>query len=575
MKNLDTKFPKRALSVLMASATTLALIGCGGTGQDDQTPSTSSTQFSGVAIDGALARATVYLDSNNNATRDPWEDYAFTDNDGYYSYNPKTNTDYCASSAPASEKIYCLKSSRSFSNVVVRVDGGYDLLTGEPFLGQMSRRVELEESTSSVDSVVSPLTTLLTNVESSNDRSNLLNALRISENDLDINYLDSDGMGSVNSGLLNTALKVHKTVTILSDRLNDNYEELGDEVGTMNDPSSEVYRNLAQELTASSNTGLDNILQDTQALTRIMDNSERVLRDLYQQKELNLPEDLGSSESPNQLSRVVNIASNIPNIVNRLIDPISTIDTSGAQGSARALETFVIKSVNEGRNDDPSIDNAVDFFTNEANTTLVDALTSALSGERGDLSALVSNDFSGSDFDSEEEINQASRLDDSAQPLSLLAGRTLKVSELDLGSAPNNLKDSEVEFYFTGDTDAISGQFTSCVKFIDGASTDGTLGEGNSRGELVNGYWSMLGASSDNRSSFSVLLTIEFLGATYQAILKPNGTATIANTEYERIRFDFDGEIKNWYSVDGLTTTEVAPTSNTDCETRLPSRVGI
>lgn len=382
-------------------------------------------------------------------------------------------------------------------------------------------------------------------------------------------------MGSVNSGLLNTALKVHKTVTILSDRLNDNYEELNNEVGTMNDPSSEVYRNLAQELITGSNTGLDNLLQDTQALTRIMDNSENVLRGLYEQKELNLPEDLGSSESPNQLTRVVNIASNIPNIVNRLIDPISTIDTSGAQGSARALETFVIKSVNEGSNDDSSIDNAIDFFTNESNTSLINALTSALSNERGDLTSLSSNDFSGSDFDSEEEITQAARLDDSAQPLSLLAGSTLKVSDLDLGNAPNDLKDAEVEFYFMGNADDISGSLAACAKFIDGARTDGTLGEGNSRGELVSGYWSMLGASSDNRSSFSVLLTIDFLGATYQAILKPNGTATIANTEYERIRFDFDGEIKSWYSVDGLTTTEVVPTSNADCETRLPSRVGI
>lgn len=567
MKNLDTKFPKRALSVLMASAATLALIGCGGTGQDDQTPSTSSTQFSGVVIDGALARATVYLDSNNNGTRDPWEDSAFTDNDGYYSFNPITNTDYCASSAPDSEKIYCLQSTRSFSNVVVRIDGGYDLLTGEPFLGQMSRRVELEESENSVTSVVSPLTSLLTNVESNDDRSNVLNALRISENDLDINYLDSDGLGSVNSSLLNKALKVHKTVTVLADRLNDNYEALNNEVGTMNDPSSEVYRNLAQELTANSDTGLDNVLRDAQALTRILDNSERVVRDLYEQKELDLPTDLGSSESPDQFTRVVNIASNVPNIVNRLIDPISTIDTSGAQGSARALEAFVIKSVNEGSSDDSSIDNAIDFFINEPNVSLINALTSALSNDRGDLSSLVSNDFSGSDFDSEE--------DDSAQPLSLLAGKTLKVSDLDLGNAPNDLKDAEVEFYFMGNANDISGSLAACAKFIDGANIDGTLGDGNSRGELVDGYWSMLGASSDNRSSFSVLLTIEFLGATYQAILKPNGTATIANTEYERIRFDFDGEIKSWYSVDGLTTTEVVPTSNADCETRLPSRVGI
>lgn len=574
MKNLDKIFPKRALSVLMAAAT-LALIGCGGTGQDDQTPSTSSTQFSGVAIDGALARATVYLDSNNNATRDPWEDYAFTDNDGYYSYNPKTNTDYCASSALASEKIYCLRSTRSFSNVVVRIDGGYDLLTGEPFLGQMSRRVDLEESTSSVDSVVSPLTTLLTNVETDSDRTNVLNALRINENDLDVNYLDVNGSGAIDSGLLNKALKVHKTVTILSDRLNDNYAELNNEVGTMNDPSTEVYRNLARELSTNSSSELDITLQDTQALTRIMDNSESVLRGLYEQKELNLPTDLGSPESPGQFTRVVNITSNVANIVNRLIDPIDTIDTSGAQGRARALETLVIKSVNEGSNDDSSIDNAIDFFTNESNTSLIDTLTSALSTERGDISSLVSNDFSGSDFDSEEEITQASRLEDNAQPLSEIAGKSLKVSDLDLGYGPNNLNDAEVEFYFMGNEASIEGSLRACVKYIEDASTDGTLGEGNSRGELVSGYWSMLGANADTRSSFSVLLTIDFLGATYQAILKPNGTATIANTEYERIRFDFDGEIKSWYSENGLTTTEVVPSSNADCETRLPSRIGI
>lgn len=567
------KCTKQNLRSAVAAVTALALIGCGGTGQDNQSPSTSSTQFTGVAIDGALARATVYLDSNNNGTRDPWEDYAFTDNDGYYSFNPKTNTNYCADSAPASEKIYCLQSSRSFSDVIVRVDGGYDLLTGEPFLGQMSRRVDMTDVTDSVDSVVSPLTTLLTDISDTTDRSSVLNALRIGESDLDVNYLDTDGAGGINANLLNVSLKIHKSVTVLSDRLNDNYSELNSAVGVMNDPSSQIYRNLARELVDNNENGLNAVLQDSQALTRVLDRSESVLRNLYTDKELSLPTDLGSIETPNQFSRVVNVSMNIPSVVDKLINPVE-IDTPSTLGGARALESLIIKSVNE-RTDDSSIDAAINFFLDETNNNLITALTSSLASDRADLSALVSNDFSGSDFDSEEDVTQASRLEDNAQPLSEIAGKSLRVAELDLGYGPSNLKDAEVEFYFMGNATDLSGPLDACVKYIEDANVDGTLGDGSTRGELVTGYWSMLGASNDNRSSFSVLLTIEFLGATYQAILKPNGSATIGNVTYERIRFDFDGEIKSWYSATGLTLTEVVPSTNEDCETRLPSRIGL
>ena len=86
---LSTK--KRWLSVAIAGA---LLAGCGGTGQDDGSPSLDIQEFGGSVIDGYLARASVFLDTNNNGTRDAWEPSAFTDNEGFYSFNPRSGTDY-------------------------------------------------------------------------------------------------------------------------------------------------------------------------------------------------------------------------------------------------------------------------------------------------------------------------------------------------------------------------------------------------------------------------------------------------------------------------------------------------
>lgn len=559
-------------------AAAVMLSACGGSGQDKYTGSgdfsSGGTLFSGAAIDGALARATVYLDTNNNATRDPWEDFAFTDNDGYYSFNPKTNTDYCAADAPDSEKIYCLKSSRSFSNVVVRVDGGYDLLTGEPFLGQMSRRVELEENESSKDSVVSPLTTLLTDVESDEDRDSLLNALQIQKEDLDVNYLDSDGDGAIHTGLLNKALKVHKTVTVLSDRLSDNYEALGDQTGVMNDPSSAVYKNMALELIGSDNTvgeALDNVLKNPQVLSRIMDTSESILRELYESKDLDLPQDMGDSQNPGGFNRVVEIAQSIPDVVDQLLSSDESFSFEEAVGNARALESLVIKAVTEGPQEDSSIDDAVDFFTSEETEDLVDALTESLSSDLADVTSLASSGFG---FGSVEEIEEVAVLPEGSDAFTSMVGMQLRVSDLYLGTQ-NALRDIELEAYFTGSEGAIAGTFTACAKYIEDALPDGTLGDGNTHGELISGFWSMLGATENDPESYSILMTLEFLGATYQAIMKTVGTTTIDGVEYQQIRFDNSGEYKIWHSLNGVEAAESVPTTVSECEQRLPSRVGL
>lgn len=575
-KSPFTKFGAYSLLAVMISA-------CGGTGQDSNSPQTTSQTFSGLAIDGNLARATVFVDSNNNGTRDPWETFAFTDNEGYFSYNPNTDTNYCTSTASAQESQYCLRTVTRLDNLVIRVDGGYDILTGEPFMGQMSRRLTTEEQESNDISVISPVTSLLSNIESTTEQASLLSSLGLEQQHLNVNYLNTDGAGNIDSNLLNTALKIHKTVAILSDRLTDTYSQIGEEFDTPNDASSSVYPNLAQELLKTSRS-LDQVLADTNTLASVLDSAEADLRRIYENKDIVLPQDLGSVENPSSFSRVIDISSNIPDVINRLIDPVDTnLTNNQAIGTTRALETLVIKTVNETSTnntarEDSSIENLIRFFdtdTNSENSDLVTTLINTLSQPTADLTSLANNDFSGSDFDTEEEVRASAALDEGAAPFAMIGNQTLRVSKLDLGYGPNNLDDSEVEFYFTGMSTDTDGAFDACVKFIEDASEDGTLDDGSTRGELVTGFWSLLGAEGQNAESYSLLITITFLGTTYQAILKPNGSVTIDDTEYSVIRFDFDGEVENWHSVNGFTTTEVTPTSNSDCETRLPSRIGI
>ncbi|MGJ8694410.1 MAG: hypothetical protein ACSHW0_18225 [Thalassotalea sp.] len=571
MKYINQTFSKTKLALCLSSA--LLVSACGGTDQDDGSASNFEQTFSGQAIDGYLARSTVFIDSNNNGTRDAWEAFAFTDNDGYYSYNPLTDTNYCASDASAQEQQYCLVSNVEYGNVVIRIDGGYDVLTGEPFLGQMSRRVNAEVQSEVDNSVISPITSLLTNVDNTSDRTSLLNSLNINEQDLNIDYLNTDGQGTVDTGLLNTALKIHKVVAVLSDRLTDTYTEIGEDFGTPNDASSAVYPNLAQQI-INSGSHLDQALSDQSVLLSALDDAEGALREVYERKEFELPEDMGSVATPNAFTRVAEIGSQISSVVDNLINVNNTsFDLNDAIGGSRALETLVIKTVNEGNNQDNSIENVINFFNPENNNgDLVEELLRNLALETGDLNSLVRNDFTGDDFDSIEDISQASSLPTNSQPFTAIGGLSLKVSDLDLGFAPNNLDDSEVEFYFNGIESAISGDFLACVKHINDANVNGKLGEGSTRGELVDGYWSLLGSAEGNIKSYSLLITLNFLGTTYQAILKPAGKETINNTEYQLIRFDNDGELKNFHSLVGLTEIGSIPSSNAECEARLPSR---
>lgn len=553
---------------------TLALSACGGTGQDEGSPNSTAVQqtFHGRAVDGYLTRASVYLDTNNNGTRDAWEPFAFTDDDGYFGVNALTGTDYCATESSADQKQFCLRSTLFRSSAIIRVEGGYDVYTGEPFFGQMSKRLTNIASQSSVidTSVVSPLTTLTTNIQTMHERSRLLSNLGLVESDLDIDYLNVMQTGMIDHELLNTALKVHKASSVLADRLTDHYHQIGEEFGTPNDATATIYQNVAQML-STTDTSLETLLNDTSMLRTIIRNSERHLRSIYDQRDFDLPSEVSEE--------VIARASEVANTISHTVDALITAENSDAtdhqrlKGLTRGLETLFLKAIHETALDQ-SIEQAFQFLTSPENATLRSVLIQSLSEDDADVSRLAGHHFTGDDFQTAEGVARISRIGPAAEKFTGIAGKQLRISDLDLGQAPHRLRDMELEIYFEGADAALKGSFKACGKFIEDAHIDGTLGEGNTRGELLRGYWSLMNPSADD-SSYNVLLTIEFLGSTYSATMKSVGPSQVNSTEYKQIRFDHDGEYRIWHSENGLQETDVTPDSHKECEARLPSRVGL
>ena len=574
--SLPFSLPRKKLTTAIIITGSIALSACGGSGKQDQGhASTNNNTFSGVAIDGHIARSKVFIDTNNNATRDPWEPYAFTDDEGYYGYNPNTDTNYCASNAEPEQQQYCLKTASSFSNVVIRIDGGYDILTGEPFIGQLSRRIDARIPDDIQNTIISPITTLLTSISDSTESSNVFASLGIEPADLDVDYLNAEGNGEVNSYLLNTAIKIHKTVTVLSDRIDDNYEAMHENTGMPNDASQSIYQSLAASL-ARPEQNLDITLTNNEQLINIMDTAEDTIRAIYTQRDVALPADMGSTQAPGKHARAAKLAAQVPPVVNRLLNVLDiSMDHGQVLGNARALEAVVIKAINERTENDTYIDNAFSFFLDDNNDSKLESLRLALSDDQADINALATNDFIGSDFETVQDITNAARIRDDANAFSSLDKKQLKISDLDLGFAPSNLNDIELELYFSAGESGLSGSIIACAKYIDGASQT-RLGEGNFRGEVLSGFWSLLGATEEKPSSYSLLLTFDFLGANYQAIMKPAGETTISGTNYQQIRFDYDGEIRVWHSQAGFAEqSQSNPQNAKDCEQRLPSRVGL
>ena len=286
-KNLYTLSIRATISTAL-----LALAGCGLTPQDEGLGSSSSKPVSGVVVDGYLAGATVYVDVNENNKLDAWEKRALTDTKGYYSYNPITEVNYCELPESDSKYIHCLNSPAGFDEVMVRMTGGYDLATVEPFTGTISMRMNLTSAVITTPLAATPITGLMSEM-TDEEQVQFLSDEGITANVATSDFLDYNNslIASDRRKLLNLALKAHKVADVVAVMLDGDFDQgllttggtakggfFGVEEKIPVDGSLYVYQAMIEEAITTSST-LSDILSDVTKLEAVIELAKTKITD--------------------------------------------------------------------------------------------------------------------------------------------------------------------------------------------------------------------------------------------------------------------------------------------------------
>ena len=194
--NTLSRMQKRARWLLLAPVTAAALVACGGGGSGSG--ATASSTINGVAVDGYIQGATVFLDRNGNGSPDNGEPSAVTDSSGRYSLNTTGI------------------SAAELTGLKVIVSGGVDTDTGYAFTGRLSARVEDAAS----GQVVTPLTTLVDAMvaqglasDPDSARSQIAKALGLSASDL---MLDPMKVIDSKPGVYTTQVALQRAIQLLT-----------------------------------------------------------------------------------------------------------------------------------------------------------------------------------------------------------------------------------------------------------------------------------------------------------------------------------------------------------------------
>jgi hypothetical protein len=548
------------LKIMVMFKLVMMLSACGGTGQGEgQADALSAANLRGVALDGYLAGAECYLDVNNNYQPDAIEPSATTDSDGYYSYNPLTNSDYCAASASTEDAAHCLRTYATGSQIPVRCQNGYDVVSEEPFQGTLSALVDVTAGAVVEGGVISPLTSLFANADSDAKRAQLLTALGLgSEAEAAVDYLDTK-----NTYLVGLALKIQKIAEVIAQPIKTAHTNLSTDEPSV-DPVGQVYAALTDFIIENQEANIDEVLTDADKLQTILTSAENKFKTA---QTANTGDTFTSSVASDALAQSAARAAQVYEVIDDLCDTgNSTLTLAEINGCSRATEVVTQKVLAELDNvtvqTDSSIDVAVTCFT----STGCDAVVDALKNDNFDIGSLKNNDFS----DATAAATQASLPGDAAV-FADMGNKSLLVNDPD-NSISNKQKNARLELYFVAGNSEAKGSLSACVRYIEGAAAaspttanDIGLSSGNTLGSHITGNWEIIGSGY----SMLVKLKIAEKSEPYRAILKNAGT----NEDNQKIyRFDFDGGLENWMSVDGLVATpSTLPASNAECKTRFNS----
>jgi hypothetical protein len=589
---------------LMLSCT---LIGCGSDSQDNgQVDESARIQLSGVLVAGGQnARATIFKDTNGNGILDTFEEYAKSDDEGYFSKNPNTGIDYCVSGP----ENLCLEVFFSGSEEILRVVGGYDSSTGNPFSSTMSRVVKISNiidqnrSSRSLDSssskfeyktlipdlVVSPLTTLVSSM-TEDEASTLLNNEGITEADLDINYLENDNSGAQNTKLLNRAIKIQKVIEVASSAIETHFESFGDHEDLPNDASGFVYESLAKQLSdATQGTTLNEFFGTPGSLKKVLSGTDDAVK-------LKV-EVINQDDESDPIDKTTGLVDDLPMVsdaiddagiaINNLIESVLAdadarefADKNEQKSAVNLIESLslIAKEINvqiEDEDDDTTL-----FIQNLGKVqTILEATNSD-----GDNAAevLIKSSFDDEDLvDISTFATSVSEAESPTADITTLVDSAVLNSDATLPLAIGGTKllfsrrpsGIEVEagdmaFYFSIDPDdANNGEVSTCLRYKENAVT-GEDDSSDSEGVLLTGTWTRW-----NENTILLDLVFAQIGRSY--FIKSIGELPVDISKFQ-YRFDYNGRVNDWLAetANRFLPFMALPDSDDSCKTLLTQDIG-
>ena len=246
---------KKSVKNILISIISIIFIGCGESGTESNL---DDTKLSGVAVDGYISGATVFLDLNNNNLKDISEPSSITKDDGTFSLSISTD----------------IKNDSNYNNANIVIYGGTDIDTQKSYTGQLKALVK-DKNKVNVTPLTTQVSTLLKDDENitSEDIERAKAKVRKAYNLSDTIDVDSDPIALLKSDPTNINRKNFLAANIALHKAVDTLmiaSKLDDSSKTTQELTTEIFEALALGVeVADDNSSIEEILSKAEVKNKL------------------------------------------------------------------------------------------------------------------------------------------------------------------------------------------------------------------------------------------------------------------------------------------------------------------
>ena len=536
-----------SLFLISALAAGLTLSSCDTANQDASGVDTRQS-LRGLAVDGKVAGGKVWVDMNDNLEVDDFEPFARTDNDGYYSYNPTTDINYCTLPSNDDQYKHCLVFGSTTDAMTIRISGGIDLATGEGLKGLMAMFSSISES-SSIDElmlVLSPLTTVLAGIADPTELQTIKTALGIdSDDDLRTDFSKAEGANTKTKKLLANAVAMQSMMDVLSSATDS------DSTLSESQIQAKIIKKVSASIISTRKAPIDfdtdtikSLVAEVSTDATQQTNVSARMADLNKQNKI-----IETATTQSEIDGQIKASEVISQIVKREADQKGTASSKaaakkilGAAGTGGGIETLSVKlAAKLTQLDSVAEEERVEFDISSITNTLVESSEAA-----GEAEWNI------------DEVDNA--VDDSKLATNTQWGGNWFVLRATAEDSDELKAGSYVAVRMEGSADSTSGALAMCANASVADSTDP---EEIFENEYFGGSWSKLNGGM-------VILYLDYNGQDLEGKIKAKVKETADAKQQYRLTSDVDGVSESGdmeLDVNGVSSlvNVSKPTSSDDC----------